>query len=247
MNIYSLTILLLFHFSFAFDQAFKIGASSTNTDSQLKQKSDRGLSENIVFRSVDGGQSWQDISKGLPENLKGDDFARDGFFANDSALYLRAGNGIYYSKSNAAAPGWKKELFSDKQGSIAPGKSGIFAYSYDGDFLQRKNTMGVWLPMFAEFKENEIRNIFETAGGTTFIGSDKGLFKSTDGGNTWKQVRSRGWVMNLVESNGVLLATSQRGILRSTDDGENWDLVISEGGVGIAVERIEGGFAAIAY
>ena len=51
----------------------------------------------------------------------------------------------------------------------------------------------------------------------------------------------------MVESNGVLLATSQRGIIRSTDDGENWALVISEGGVGIDVERIEGGFAAITY
>ena len=51
----------------------------------------------------------------------------------------------------------------------------------------------------------------------------------------------------MVESNGVLLATSQGGILRSTDDGENWALVISEGGVGIDVERIEGGFAAITF
>ena len=53
--------------------------------------------------------------------------------------------------------------------------------------------------------------------------------------------------MKLVESNGVLMATSQGGIIRSTDDGENWDYVISEGGVGIAVERIKGGFAAITY
>jgi len=53
--------------------------------------------------------------------------------------------------------------------------------------------------------------------------------------------------MKLVALNGVLLATSQGGILRSTDDGENWDWVISEGGVGIAVEHIKGGFAAITY
>ena len=51
--------------------------------------------------------------------------------------------------------------------------------------------------------------------------------------------------MKMVESNGVLMATSQGGIIRSTDDGENWDCVISEGGVGIAVERIDVGFAAI--
>jgi photosystem II stability/assembly factor-like uncharacterized protein len=53
--------------------------------------------------------------------------------------------------------------------------------------------------------------------------------------------------MKFVESNGVLLATSQRGIIRSTDGGENWDRVISEGGVGIAIESIKGGFAAITY
>ena len=54
-------------------------------------------------------------------------------------------------------------------------------------------------------------------------------------------------VGNLAEWNGVLMATSQEGIVRSTDDGENWELVISEGGVGIAIERIDGGFAAITY
>ncbi len=53
--------------------------------------------------------------------------------------------------------------------------------------------------------------------------------------------------MKMVESNGVLMATSQVGIIRSTDGGENWDAVISEGGVGIAVECIKGGFAAITY
>ena len=51
----------------------------------------------------------------------------------------------------------------------------------------------------------------------------------------------------LVESNGVLMATSSNGIIRSTDDGETWALVISEGGVGIDIEPINGGFAAITY
>ena len=101
--------------------------------------------------------------------------------------------------------------------------------------------------MYTNFQEKEVRTVFETAGGTVFIGCDNGLFKSTNSGKTWKQVHTGGWVMKLVESNGVLMATSQSGILRSTDDGENWDCVISEGGVGIAVERINGGFAAITY
>jgi photosystem II stability/assembly factor-like uncharacterized protein len=53
--------------------------------------------------------------------------------------------------------------------------------------------------------------------------------------------------MNVVESEGVLIATGQKGIMRSTDNGEHWQWVISEGGVGIAVERIKGGFAAITF
>ena len=43
------------------------------------------------------------------------------------------------------------------------------------------------------------------------------------------------------------LRPASKGYIRSTDDGENWALVISEGGVGIDVERIKGGFAAITY
>jgi photosystem II stability/assembly factor-like uncharacterized protein len=99
--------------------------------------------------------------------------------------------------------------------------------------------------MYKNYKEREVRTVFETAGGTVFIGSNNSLFRSTNSGKTWKQVHVGDGRMKLIESNGVLLTTSKDGILRSTDDGQNWDRVISEGGVGIAVERIDGGFAAI--
>jgi photosystem II stability/assembly factor-like uncharacterized protein len=86
------------------------------------------------------------------------------------------------------------------------------------------------------------------------------VFKSTDGGQTWQDIseglpdKEKDWkqvqespVMSVVESEGVLIATGQNGIRRSTDNGEHWQWVISEGGVGIAVERIKGGFAAVSY
>ena len=248
MKIYNLAFLLLFLFPFGSNEALEFTASTPITDSQQKLDRNKSGVVNIVFKSTDGGQTWQDISEGLPENLLGDGFQRDGFFANESGLYLRAGNGIYHSKPNSTAPFWKKEIFPDKQGSIAPGKTGIFAYNYnDGQFLQKINGTGVWSPMYTNFQKNEVRTVFETAGGTVFIGCDYGLFKSTNSGKTWKQVLTRGWVMKMVESDGVLMATGQGGIIRSTDDGENWDSVISEGGVGIAVEGIKGGFAAITY
>jgi photosystem II stability/assembly factor-like uncharacterized protein len=243
MKLYNLAFLLLFQFPFACNEAVELLASSPITDSQQKLTSNKSGVVNIVFKSTDGGQTWQDMSEGLPENSQG-----DGFIANESGLYLRAGNGIYRSTPNSSAPFWKKESFPDEHHSIAPGKTGIFAYDRDGQFLQKINRTSVWTPMYMwNFQEKQVRTVFETAGGTVFIGSDNGLFKSTNSGITWKQVHTGGWVMKLVESNGVLLATSQKGILRSTDEGENWDCVISEGGVGIAVEGIKGGFAAITY
>jgi len=217
----------------------------------------------IVFRSTDGGQTWQDISKGLPENLQRDGVWSHALFANDRGLYLRAGNGVYHSEPNSTTTFWTKELFPGKQREITPGKNGIFAYSFRGQFLQKINGKSDWLPMYTNFQEQAVRinrtidwmytnykekqvcSVFETTGGTVFIGSNNALFKSTNSGKTWKYVHVVGWVMKMVESNGVLLAASTQGILRSTDDGENWDRVISEGGAGIAVERIDGGFAAI--
>lgn len=239
MKIYNLAFVLLFQLPFACNEALEFLASSPVTDSQPKLKS--GV-VNVVFKSTDGGQTWQDISEGLPENLQ-----EDSFFTNDSGLFLRAGNGMYHNKPDSTATFWEKEIFPDEHSSIAPGKTGIFAYNYDGRFLQKINGTSVWSPLYTNFQEKEVRTIFETAGGTVFIGSDNGLFKSTNSGKTWKQVHTGGWVMKLVESNGVLLATSHNGILLSTDGGENWDYVISEGGVGIAIERIKGGFAAITY
>ena len=77
------------------------------------------------------------------------------------------------------------------------------------------------------------------------------VLKSIDGGQTWQDSKEDMATIEkpvtVVEAEGVLIATGSKGIKRSTDNGEHWQWVISEGGVGIAVERIKGGFAAISY
>jgi photosystem II stability/assembly factor-like uncharacterized protein len=206
------------------------------------QDSTRTEIVSTVLKSTDGGQTWQDISEGLPGNAQG-----EAFFANDKGFYLCANHELYHSKSNSSTASWKKEVFPAAHSSITAGKNGIVAYNYAGQFSQKTNGASEWSSIYTNFPEKEVRTVFETEGGTVFIGCDKGLFRSTNSGKTWKQVQNGGWAMKIVESNGVLLATSQSGIIRSTDGGENWDVVISEGGVGIAVENIKGGFAAITY
>ena len=243
--IYTLAFLLLFQFFSAFDQALELPQSSALMDSQQMQKRDKAGVANIVFKSTDGGQTWQDISEGLPENLREDSIRGNSFFANDKGLFLRIGNGLYHSTPNATAPFWTKEIFPDEHSSIAPGKSRIFAYNYWGVNLKKTNGMSVWSPIFDNSQEPRIRSVFETAGGAIFIGTNEGFFKTANSGKTWKHVHDGGLVGNLAESNGVLLATSMRRIIRSTNNGENWALAISEDSVVFDVKQIKGGFAAI--
>ncbi|WEK34993.1 MAG: hypothetical protein P0Y53_21100 [Candidatus Pseudobacter hemicellulosilyticus] len=248
MKIYKLAIFLLFPFLFSCNPAVEIPKTSPLTDRLHTQHTDTTGTANIVFRSADGGQTWQDISNGLPEPVK-DDYSvgRNVFYAADNGLYLTDGNWIYHSNTNSTAPFWTKDSIPDKHSSICPGKTGIFAYNYYSPILQKLNGTNVWLPVFTDLQKKKVRTVVETAGGTLFIGTDEGLFRSTDNGKTWKDVHAWGLLGKLAESDGVMVATSPRGIIRSTDEGENWDLVISEDGVGIDVESIKGGFAAINY
>src|SRR6186713_3145672 len=96
MNIYILAFLLL----------FTVSSSSLLPDSHPDPKTEKNGPANIVFKSTDGGQTWQDISKGLPENLQKDSIRGTSFFANDKGLFLRVGDGLYHSTPNATAPFW---------------------------------------------------------------------------------------------------------------------------------------------
>jgi hypothetical protein len=243
MNIiYSLAVLLVFQSLFS-NRALEFPQVSQLSDSLQHQNIDKTGSAKIVFRSFDGGQSWQDISEGLPgDKLVGS------LFVNDRGFYLRTGKYIYHSKPNNIAPFWEKEIFPDEHSNIAPGKSGIFAYDYhQGQFRQKIDGSSEWSPIYENFQLKGILNVFETAAGTVFIVCDRGrgLFRSTDNGKNWKEVTRGVWKM--VESNGVLMASSINGTIRSTDDGETWETVVSEGGVGIDIAPIDGGFASITF
>ncbi|WOK07874.1 exo-alpha-sialidase [Imperialibacter roseus] len=237
MNFMLLTLLYgLLHF-FAGDQP-----SEPSPETKMVELTKQTESTNIILQSKDGGQTWQDISHGLPELEE-----RMVFFASESEIYLSTKGALYHSRTHLKMPVWEKENVTElKSTSITFNQSGVMAYSNDGHIYRKKPLADMWLPIYTSLITHSVATIFETSDGTVFMGTGKSLSKSTDKAQSWKPVQ-KGWVDNIVESEGVLLATGQQGIMRSTDNGDTWEWVISEGGVGIAVERIDGGFAAIAY
>jgi len=143
---------------------------------------------NIILQSKDGGQTWQDISQGLPANEQ-----PEGFFAGESDVYLRVKDEMYRSKNNLKTPVWEKENVLDPRcTSIAFNRSGVMAYSHEGQIYQQMPAIGTWFPIYTNFKNQSVETIYETSDGTVFLGSDNGLYRSTDSGQNWKHVLNRG-------------------------------------------------------
>ena len=177
--------------------------------------------------------------------MRKDGIRGDSIFANDKGLFVRVGNERYHSRPNATAPFWTREIAPNENSKIAPGKSGIFDFNHWAVNVKKTDRTSIWSPIFDFSHERRVRSTFETAGGTVFIGTDEGIFKTGNNGKTWKLVYAGGFVGHLAEANGVLLAIGMKRIIRSTDNGENWSRVMSEDSVAFDVKQISGGFAAI--
>lgn len=177
----------------------------------------------IVFQSVDGGQTWQDASAGLPAGLE-----VWGLSTVGSEVFLGATTGLYRSSTTPATPVWQKETFlGTPVSNIFPGRAGVYALNYDnGLFQEVLSGTGMWKPVYTALKNKGIRTIVETPDGAVLIGCDSGIFKSADGGQTWKQVFEGTMVISLFASGDVLVGSGYQGVLRSTDGGEHWEVVL---------------------
>lgn len=183
-----------------------------------------GNASKLIFQTSDDGQNWQDISDGLPANL----FVAC-LYANDEALYLGTQDGLYYRKNTPGA-GWEKYLFLyGNINHLAPGKKGLYACSYETGIFQNLPGTDVWKSLGNNLKNKSVRTLIEYSAGGLLAGTDTGIYRSTDGGNSWKPVYEGGMILDFVEQNGVLLAGGTEGVLRSTDEGAHWTLCFQGG------------------
>lgn len=211
----------------------------------LPDKPAKAGTAQIVFASADGGQTWQDISKGLPDILREEGIKGNTILANDKGLFVNVGNERYHHTPNATTPLWTKEVVTGQNSNIAPGKSGMADYINWAVNVKKTNGTSIWSPLFDNSIEPRIRSTFETANGTIFVATNQGFFKTDNDGQTWKQVYNGNYAGHLAEQNGVLVAIGRKKLIRSADNGETWVETPSEDGVAFDVKPIEGGFVAI--
>lgn len=87
---------------------------------------------------------------------------------------------------------------------------------------------------------NSNGDIFFSAGGSFYSGDKNGVYRSSDGGNTWNHVGLAGQdVYSLyLENNGDILAGTRGEIYRSCDDGITWECLADDSNFGGKVRSI---------
>jgi photosystem II stability/assembly factor-like uncharacterized protein len=178
---------------------------------------------NGVYKSLDGGKTWKNV--GLKDTRHIGAVIVDPRNANVvfvAALGHAYGpndeRGVFRSTDGGAT--WQKVLYKDN-------KTGAIDVVFDPN---NSNTL------FASLWE-----VYRTPWSLSSGGPGSGLYKSTDGGTTWRRLEDRGLPAGTIGRIGVAVAgadsnrvyaiveSKEGGLYRSDDGGENWTRVNEDG------------------
>lgn len=184
-----------------------------------------------VFRSQDGGATWQPFNEGLP-NL----FIQAIVIDTEGTAYVGTyGSGVY--RVSAGQSTWTPiragldslyiyALTADSSGNIYAGTSeqGVFRLSWGANTWTWQNLEGLTVTALAIAPSHE-----QTIYAATWEG---GVYRSDDSGATWLQVSEGLDTLNVrtlsvhpSQRQTVYVGTWGSGVYRSLDGGENWQAV----------------------
>lgn len=209
---------------------------------KLSVKNPKKSATNIVFKSTDGGQTWDDLSIGLPAEISVTDI-----LINNDQIYLASDLGIFHGSASFMPQDWENNILTgERVFGFFPAKNGFYAHSHHKGFIQEVPGTGYWATKFGNMKDKIIHSVLETPEGTLFLSCDSGIFKSSDEGQSWKHVLAYGLIRNTVAVDDVLIASGLKGMFRSADGGEHWDLIRNDCDEAYKTVVVKGGIVAIA-
>lgn len=191
----------------------------------------------IVFRSIDGGATWHDVSAGLTaaEGLRPD------FAFHNGQIFVCAEEGLYSGVPHDGALSWQLDmLLGDRVSGLYTGKNYLYVLKYPNGLFRSIPGTEVWESLDKNLSDKTVHSIVETSDGALVVACDSGIYKSTDDGASWKQVFSDKTMWGLRMNAGVLVALGQRGVLRSVDGGDNWDWFRRDNGEYKMAQNLDG-------
>ena len=187
-----------------------------------------GTTDRGVFRSSDKGNNWERVNNGLSNmdvrsivtRPNGDTFAGTfggGVFysANDGESWTPSNTGLtslaigalYFSSDNQVFAGSSRTIFRSENN----GETWETVHQFPGSSSLP--------PVVVAFATNQSGHIF--AGFTGFF--EGGIFRSTDGGDTWSLCFQNAVLAVVVDASGSIFAGTASGIYRSKDEGDTWE------------------------
>lgn len=213
----------------------------TDETGQMSMENTKPSTSNVIFQSVDGGKTWQDVGTGLPKDLESGKLFTIGEEIFFSTIY-----GLYHGSESPTSPKWQKEMFHDKRiEEVFPGKTSLYGYTQGVGFFTELQGSGIWISIGNTLEGRAVRTLVEAPDGSLLVGSDTGIYRSTDGCKSWKHVFNGDMVTSIIFDDNFLFAGGLQGLLRSADGGEHWNLIQTREGRVMHLEDIEKGMIAI--
>ncbi len=154
-----------------------------------------------MFRSADGGQSWQAASAGLPNTWV------QALAVGGDALYAGTYGGVFRSADGgqnwqAASAG----LTNSYVNALTVGGDALYAGTYGGVFRSADGGQS-WQAASAGLTNSYV-NALAVGGDALYAGTYGGVFRSADGGQSWERLKGvriiREWLLCIRRGQGVV-------------------------------------------
>ena len=176
----------------------------------------------IIYHSMDGGRTWMPFDNGIPFDATVSSF----LVMNTEIFATTDGHGIYLIKDGESV--WKridedlpKDVDIDALSAL--GDSYVIGTLKHGIMLSKNRGKNWYYP------RTQINNIpircLHTKENILFAGTDNGIYRSLDRGNTWEHVWKGVQVNGFTEVNDKVFAALMNGATMTNDDGANWKYV----------------------
>lgn len=180
---------------------------------------------NPLLLSKDFGQSWENVSKGLPKHIQVSFLEQMG-----SELVIATDNeGIFFSEANQSK--WKatgKELPSAKINALYIDQATIYVGVYRAGIFRTSDAGTSWEAMNTNLPNLNVQAICKTEG-QLLVGTDEGIFRKVD--KEWRPTNIQTQVLSLYEQAGRIVAGTSKGTAISIDEGATWTWVRTAGAV----------------
>lgn len=191
-----------------------------------------------IFRSLEGGNSWTEISNGL-EGTR----VRNIQPMGDNSLYAAIEDGgLFHTSLNGASWTQIEVPFPDQNISAlgTDGAGTLFVAAPDHGVFRSQDDGESWDQLSSELTKAKVNQFCQTVNQVLVLGSAEGMFRSLDNGWIWTPANvglPKPYITGLAETiDRRLFATTSIGLFYSTDQGTTWmqDSIIDQSTQGVS-------------